>query len=108
VRREAVKALEASHSSEESAAASISRSLRDFYQAHPVNAPGADVERAVLAMQNIYRRSVFPDMKVTFGTYPDNVGHVDAPGCFRCHDDDHVAKDGRKIGQDCETCHEIE
>jgi cytochrome c556 len=47
-------------------------------------------------------------MKVTFGTYADNIGHIDAPGCFRCHDDEHVTKDGKKIGQDCETCHSIE
>jgi hypothetical protein len=108
VRREAVKALKESYPSEESAIDAISRSLRDFYKAQPP--PGADAEigRAVLATQNIYRRSVFPDMKVTFGTYANNIGHIDAPGCFRCHDDDHVAKDGKKIGQDCETCHAIE
>ena len=47
-------------------------------------------------------------MNVKFGTYPDNVGHVDFPGCFRCHDDEHKTSDGRAIGQDCETCHKIE
>jgi len=33
---------------------------------------------------------------------------MDFPGCFRCHDDSHASKDGKKIGQDCETCHKIE
>jgi hypothetical protein len=33
---------------------------------------------------------------------------MDFPGCFRCHDDNHTAKDGKKISQDCETCHKIE
>ena len=47
-------------------------------------------------------------MKVTFGTYTNHIGHTDAPGCFRCHDDDHTTKDGKAIGQDCETCHVIE
>ena len=47
-------------------------------------------------------------MNVGFGTYPNNIGHIDSPGCFRCHDDNHTAKDGKKIGQDCETCHAIE
>ena len=69
---------------------------------------GPDLERAIGAVQNIYRRSVFPDMKVTFGTYPNHISHTDAPGCFRCHDDDHVTKDGKALGQDCETCHVIE
>ena len=111
VRREAVKALKGSYPSEESAIDAISRSLRDFYKAQQAPGAGAErpeIDRAVLATQNIYRRSVFPEMKVTFGTYANNIGHIDAPGCFRCHDDEHVAKDGKTIGQDCETCHAIE
>jgi hypothetical protein len=40
--------------------------------------------------------------------YPDNIGHIDSPGCFRCHDDNHKSKDGKKISQDCDTCHKIE
>jgi hypothetical protein len=110
VRREAVKALEASYPSEEAAFAAIERSLREFYrsqEAQSADPQGQEVQRAILAVQNIYRRSVFPDMKVTFGTYPNHIGHTDAPGCFRCHDDDHVTKDGKSIGQDCETCHVI-
>ena len=37
----------------------------------------------------------FPDMKVTWGTHPNHIGHMSYPGCFRCHDGDHVAKDGK-------------
>jgi len=44
-------------------------------------------------------------MKVTFGTYRDDTGHVTSTGCFRCHDDSHEAKDGSKISGDCELCH---
>jgi hypothetical protein len=111
VRREAVTVLKASHPSEEAALEAVSRSLRDFYRSQPgqhADAQGPDLDRAILAVQNIYRRNVFPDMKVTFGTYPNSIGHFDAPGCFRCHDDDHVTKDGKALGQDCETCHTIE
>jgi hypothetical protein len=109
VRREAVKALKVNYPSEESAIDAIARSLRDFYQAHPsAGAAGPEIGRAILATQNIYRRSVFPEMNVTFGTYANNIGHIDAPGCFRCHDDEHVATDGQTIGQDCETCHDLE
>jgi hypothetical protein len=42
---------------------------------------------------------------VTFGTYPDNLGHITTPGCVRCHDGTHVAKDGTSINADCEYCH---
>ena len=44
-------------------------------------------------------------MKVTFGVYADNIGHMTSNGCFRCHDDTHTAKDGSKISADCEYCH---
>ncbi len=47
-------------------------------------------------------------MKVTWGTYPNNIGHQDFPGCFRCHDDAHKAADGSVDQQDCSTCHTIE
>jgi hypothetical protein len=51
---------------------------------------------------------VFPLMRVTWGTYPNQLGHIDTPGCFRCHDDSHKTKDGKAISQDCELCHAIE
>lgn len=110
IRREAVKVLKASHASQDAAVAEISRTLRKFYQSEtPVSVTRApEVDRAILAVQDLYRRSVFPEMKVGFGTYPNNIGHVDFPGCFRCHDDNHTSTDGKTIGQDCETCHRIE
>ena len=44
-------------------------------------------------------------MKVTWGVYPDNLGHITSTGCFRCHDGSHTAKDGTTISADCEYCH---
>ena len=110
IHREAVKALKATYPSQEAGAAEISRALRDFYRSQPqiLAARAPEIERAVLAIQDAYRRNVFPDMNVKFGTYANNIGHIDSAGCFRCHDDDHKSKDGRKIGQDCEICHAIE
>jgi hypothetical protein len=101
VHREAVKALKAGNSA----------SLRDFYRSERTDlftAQRPAIEQAVNGVEGLYRRSVFPAMNVKFGTYPNNIGHVDSPGCFRCHDDDHKSKDGKKIGQDCETCHAID
>jgi hypothetical protein len=108
VHREAVKVLKAVYPSEDAGAAEISRALRDFYRTQQPAAAashGPDIDRAVLAVQEISHRNVFPDMNVRFGTYANNIGHVDFPGCFRCHDDDHKSRDGKKIGQDCDTCH---
>jgi len=47
-------------------------------------------------------------MNVQFGTYPNDIGHMDFPGCFRCDDDNHNSKDGKAIGQDCATCQTLE
>ena len=58
-----------------------------------------------MSLQTVYRRNVFPVMNVTFGTYPDNLGHITSTGCFRCHDGGHTAKDGAVISADCEYCH---
>ncbi len=110
IHREAVKVLKATYPSRDSAAAEISRSLRNYYQgaAAPGSATAGDVERAIASVQDLHGRNVFPEMNVRFGTYPDNIGHIDFPGCFRCHDDNHKTKDGKQIRQDCESCHAIE
>jgi hypothetical protein len=109
--REAVKALKVSYPSQDAAEQGISRALRDFYRSQPGDlyaSRGPEVERAVRATVAAYRRNVFPEMRVQFGTYPNNIGHIDFPGCFRCHDDNHKSQDGKKIGQDCDACHAIQ
>jgi hypothetical protein len=110
IHREAVNALKGSYPSAQAADEAITRQLRDFYRTQRpavYTSRRQDVERAVNAAVAVYKRNVFPAMNVQFGTYPNNIGHVDFPGCFRCHDDDHKSKDGKTIGQDCETCHAI-
>ena len=46
-------------------------------------------------------------MKVTWGTYPNNIGHTDFPGCFRCHDGNHTSASGSSVTQDCNACHNM-
>ena len=67
----------------------------------------ADVNAAGQEVLAIWNRNVFPDMNVTWGQYPINIGHTDFPGCFRCHDGSHAAKDGAAITQDCNACHNL-
>jgi hypothetical protein len=52
-------------------------------------------------------RNVYPAMKIGWGTYPNNLGHEDFLGCFRCHDGSHQSKDGKVITQDCDACHAV-
>jgi len=107
VRREAVAAVSAEYADRTAALESIAARLDDFYRARE----GVDarmVARAVSATQQVWARNVFPVMRVAWGTYPNHLGHVDTPGCFRCHDDSHKAADGTTISQDCELCHAIQ
>jgi hypothetical protein len=104
MRREAVAALKDEYPSSEAAQQGIDARLRQAFASHST---GPDVGRLVAGVQEIYQRNIFPAMKVTWGTYPNNIGHVFATGCFRCHDDNHKSKTGKVIKQDCESCHAI-
>lgn len=101
-RREAVAALKDTYASGDDARRGIEARLTKAFATH---ASDASVPRVIAAVQDIYSSNVFPAMKVTWGTYPNNIGHMFFNGCFRCHDDNHKAKDGTTIKQDCETCH---
>jgi hypothetical protein len=84
--------------------------LRNYYKENNsefYNSKRQEVEQAVREIEAIYRRNISPEMKLTWGTYPNNIGHEQFPGCFRCHDSEHESSDGRVIEQDCESCHTI-
>jgi nitrate/TMAO reductase-like tetraheme cytochrome c subunit len=69
----------------------------------------ARVQNAITAVQQIYEDNFFPEMKASWASYPDNVGHMIWPGCFRCHDGQHKTED-RKLtikANDCNACHTI-
>ena len=69
----------------------------------------ARVRQAIDSVQQIYRDNFFPEMKATWAAYPDNIGHKDWPGCFRCHDGQHKTPDGKHSikANDCNACHTI-
>lgn len=103
-RREGVAAVTASYPTSEAAAVGIAAKLRTVY-ADRAQTDAALLGRLIAGTQSLYARNVFPEMKVTWATYPNNIGHVAFPGCFRCHDENHKSRDGKVIGQDCESCH---
>ena len=109
IRREAVRALRGEYATQDIASREIDRSIRaavNRQQPHPFEE--ADLRQAIAVTQAIYRRSIFPSMKVGWGTYPNQIGHTVSTGCFRCHDEEHKTTDGLAIRQDCEMCHTIE
>jgi hypothetical protein len=106
--REAVAALKADYADSTAAADQIAQRLRSFYTqnyAALTKDRGAEIDQLVRGAQNVHARNVFPVMKVTWGTHLSNLGHTDAQGCFRCHDDQHKSADGKVIKQDCDQCH---
>jgi hypothetical protein len=104
VRRESVRLVKAAYPTQERGLEAIAQELRAFYTSRS-GVDEQDLARAIAALQHVYRRNVFPSMKVTFGVYPDNNGHITSNGCFRCHDGSHTAADGTAISGDCEYCH---
>ena len=109
IRREAVRALRATYASHDAADQQIDQSIRDALKANlPRDFEEAVLRRSIGVTQAIYRRNVFPEMNVGWGTYPNQMGHTTSNGCFRCHTDTHKTRDGLTIKQDCESCHSIE
>jgi hypothetical protein len=111
IRREAVRVLKEQYPTQDAAFAGIKRELEEFYRTNDpsvMTAKRSQLARAIEVAQRLYGRNVFPSMNVKWGTYANNVGHMNFPGCFRCHDDSHKTKDGKTIGQDCSLCHSIQ
>jgi nitrate/TMAO reductase-like tetraheme cytochrome c subunit len=110
VHKESLELLKANYANEADAAAKIPQQLGAFYQSqHPeiLPAKAAAVKSAGDELVTLYSQNVFPFMKVTWGTHPNHIGHMSYPGCFRCHDGSHAAKDGTSITQDCAACHNL-
>jgi hypothetical protein len=109
-KQQGVQVLTAEYKSTDEAISSIDKTVRAFYkEKYPqmVASHAADIDNMVLELQRIYRENIFPEMKVDWRTHPDNVGHYYFNGCFRCHDGNHVSKDGKAIPKDCNSCHTV-
>jgi hypothetical protein len=110
VHKKGLELIQAQYSSQDDAAAKITAGLGDFYRSqYPAvwNGQRGAVDAAAKTLVEVYKRNVFPGMKVTWGTYPNNIGHNAFPGCFRCHDGSHTSKDGKTISNDCALCHNL-
>jgi len=110
VHKEGLELLNATYAAEAEASRKIPQQLAAFYRAsHPevLAAKAALVTSAGQELVTLYSQNVFPFMKVTWGTHPNHIGHMSYPGCFRCHDGEHAAKNGASITQDCAACHNL-
>jgi hypothetical protein len=109
-KKKALEILKVNYASREEAGRRIPLAFEKYYQdTYPAiwAARQSDVTAAAVQVLALWNRNVFPEMKVTWGTYPNNLGHMDFPGCFRCHDGSHNSKDNQTITQDCNACHNL-
>jgi hypothetical protein len=110
MKQEAVAVLTNPYATSQLAADGIATEFHKFYQSkYPdieKNQQG-DIQNAIAELQRIYRSTIFPEMKVDWKTHPNNIGHFYSPGCFRCHDGQHVSADGKVVTKQCDTCHSV-
>src|SRR5574340_1183646 len=111
MKKKAIEVLKKQYSSREAAATQIPAEIDRFYRegyAEIYRQRQPEVARSAKGVLAVWNRNIFPSMKITWGTYPNNLGHTDFPGCFRCHDGAHMAPGGQtSITQDCNACHNL-
>jgi nitrate/TMAO reductase-like tetraheme cytochrome c subunit len=102
IKSNAVYVLTKKYTNETQAVQGIATVLSDRYR------DDARVRPAIAAVQEIYTNNFFAEMNASWDKYPNNIGHKDWMGCFRCHDGQHKTSDGRTIkANDCNACHTI-
>lgn len=110
MKKVAVEAMSKTYATTDEARRGIEQHIRDFYaKAYPkvLAESEAALRDGIAEVRRVYSENVFPYMRVSWKAYPENIGHKEFPGCFRCHDGKHVSKDGRVIRNDCSSCHDF-
>lgn len=52
-------------------------------------------------------REHLEDANINWQSFPDNTGHLDGPGCFRCHNGSLQTAEGVPVPVNCTTCHSV-
>ncbi len=103
IKRSAVQAMLQKEITTDAAAPQL---IADFLRGKYKDAP--ELSATIAEVQRIYGETIFPERKADWRVYPDNIGHKDWPGCFRCHDDKHKTAAGETVrASDCTSCHTI-
>lgn len=105
-----VQALENYVKSRQTAFENIKNYVSKYYTEHfprIAKTKKESIEQTINELYKIYMRNYFPEMKANWKNYPNNIGHLYSPGCFRCHDGKHLSSTGKVISNDCNICHII-
>ncbi len=112
IKRNSVEVVGANYPSDRAAEDAIGDLEDEYVAKYPLIAKNHKerITKSMDELKVIYKLVATPEMKTMASTYPSNLGHKSAPGCFRCHDGAHfqVVK-GRVINKTipwaCTTCH---
>ena len=114
IRQDSLTVLQKPYGSRDEAARLIVKDLKKLQETRNSVDFVAGHEKAIIDsgafLQKLYFENIWPEMKVTWETYKNNIGHEYAKegfGCFRCHDEEHVTESGKAISQDCGLCHKV-
>jgi len=109
IKTNAVYALTRNYTNETLALQGIATILAERYPRDKFPAMQEKVSKAISVVQQIYKDNFFPEMKASWESYPDHIGHMIWSGCFRCHDGRHATTDGKRAikANDCNACHTI-
>ena len=87
-------------------AANAQEKIATFLKGKYPDAPG--LAATIAEVQSLYATTMFPERKADWRVYPNNIGHKDWLGCFRCHDEKHKTAAGESVkAKDCTSCHII-
>lgn len=105
-----VEVLEDTYVTKQQALENIQQRINDFYMSNYPDiykTKKESIQKSIEEVKKIYSRNYFPYMNANWKHFPDNISHIYTPGCFRCHDGNHVSDDGKVISNDCNSCHII-
>ena len=108
IKLKAVEVLSKPYNTNEEALQTIAADLDNYYKTNHsdvYSAKQTSLNAAKVEIQRIYSTFFFPEMKTNWNTHPDNIGHRNFQGCFRCHDGQFKSKEGLKIRNECNICH---
>jgi len=111
IKQISMTALYKTYSTKDSAFLAIKDQVYEFYKSgYPelMTSRKSDIDNSIAEIQNGYANNIFPFMKADWTKYPNNIGHMEYDGCFRCHNDRHANEKGKLISKDCNLCHVIQ
>ncbi len=107
IHKKAVEVMSIKYASRTEAFAAFDN-IEDYYKTTDFYVGNGDkIKAAIQTLKDIYDRTVFHDQQIDWETYPNNLGHINSPGCFRCHDGRHLDVDQQAIRLECNVCHSI-